>query len=85
MLIHEYETKDHVPLEILSVETGRVLKSFKHALLPNRQVDFIEQFDEKLLIKQDQENLRIADVCSGEMIEVGDGGLGRIVTLRLEF
>jgi hypothetical protein len=27
-------------------------------------VDFIEQFNEKLLVKQENENLQILDVCS---------------------
>ena len=47
LLIHDYEGKDHVPLKILSVEDGNVLKEFKHDLLPGRTVDFVEQFDEK--------------------------------------
>ena len=72
LLIHDYEGKDHVPLKILSVEDGNVLKEFKHDLLPGRTVDFVEQFDEKLLVKQEKENLRIADVCTGTCIEVAN-------------
>jgi len=36
----------------------------------NRKVDFIEQFNEKLLVKQDKENLQIIDVRNSELIEV---------------
>lgn len=72
LLIHEYEDKDHVPLKILNVENGQVLKEFKFKLLPDRLVDFVEQFDEKLLVKQEKENLRIADVCTGACIEVAN-------------
>ncbi|QDZ22289.1 hypothetical protein HOP50_07g48270 [Chloropicon primus] len=72
LLIHDYENKDHVPLKILSVEDGKVLKEFMHPLMPNRMVDFVEQFDEKLLVKQEKENLRITDVCSGACIEVAN-------------
>jgi hypothetical protein len=51
-----------VPLEILSIEDGTVLKSFNHLLHRNKKVDFIEQFNEKLLVKQENENLQILDV-----------------------
>jgi len=33
-------------------ETGETLKEFKHPLHPNKRIDFIEQFNEKLLVKQ---------------------------------
>ena len=59
-----------VPLQILNVETGAVLKSFEHALTPNRGVEFVEQFNEKLLVKQEHEDLLIVDVCTGKHITV---------------
>lgn len=52
----------HVPLKIISIEDGTVLKSFNHLLHRNKKVDFIEQFNEKLLVKQEDENLQILDV-----------------------
>ena len=42
----------HVPLKVLSIETGDVLQSFKHQLHRSKKIDFIEQFNEKLLVKQ---------------------------------
>lgn len=54
----------HVPLKILSIEDGTVLKSFNHLLHRNKKVDFIEQFNEKLLVKQENENLQILDVSN---------------------
>ncbi|KAG9138899.1 hypothetical protein Leryth_007520 [Lithospermum erythrorhizon] len=60
----------HVPLKILSIEDGTVLKSFKHLLHRNKKVDFIEQFNEKLLVKQENENLQILDVRNSDVIEV---------------
>ncbi|KAL9342217.1 hypothetical protein Peur_065542 [Populus x canadensis] len=50
-----------VPLEILSIEDGNVLKSFNHLLHRNKKVDFIEHFNEKLLVKQENENLQKGD------------------------
>ena len=38
------------------------LKSFSLPLKPNKKIDFIEQFNEHLLIKQERENLQILDV-----------------------
>ncbi|KAL3653375.1 hypothetical protein CASFOL_003056 [Castilleja foliolosa] len=65
-------TKAHggVPLKILSIEDGTVLKSFSHLLHKNKKVDFIEQFNEKLLVKQENENLQIVDVRNTEITEV---------------
>jgi hypothetical protein len=53
---------DHIPLKIVSIETGEVLKSFKHKLNKDLKIDFIEQFNEKLLVKQENSNLQILDV-----------------------
>ncbi|EPS58623.1 hypothetical protein M569_16190, partial [Genlisea aurea] len=59
-----------VPLKILSIEDGTVLKSFKQLLHRNKKVDFIEQFNEKLIVKQENENLQIVDVRNGDITEV---------------
>ena len=72
LLINDYEGKDHVPLKILSVDDGKCLKEFNHPLVRDRVVDFVEQFDEKLLVKQERENLRITDVCTGKCVEVAN-------------
>eukprot|EP01018_Ginkgo_biloba_P004599 Gb_06373 [translate_table: standard] len=60
----------HVPLRILSIEDGTVLKAFNHLLHRNKKVDFIEQFNEKLLVKQENENLQILDVRNAQLTEV---------------
>lgn len=64
MLLIFAKSSSHVPLKILSIEDGTVLKSFNHLLHRNKKVDFIEQFNEKLLVKQEDENLQILDVSS---------------------
>lgn len=69
LLIYE-RCASHVPLKILSIEDGTVLKDFKHLLHRNKKVDFIEQFNEKLLVKQDNENLQILDVRNSQLTEV---------------
>ncbi|CAN0880059.1 hypothetical protein LINGRAHAP2_LOCUS13437 [Linum grandiflorum] len=70
MLLIFNRSSSHVPLKILSIEDGTVLKSFNHLLHRNKKVDFIEQFNEKLLVKQENENLQILDVRNSELIEV---------------
>lgn len=62
MLLIFTKNQGGVPLKILSIEDGTVLKSFNHLLHRNKKVDFIEQFNEKLLVKQENENLQIVDV-----------------------
>ncbi|CAK9145873.1 unnamed protein product [Ilex paraguariensis] len=70
MLLIFTKASGHVPLKILSIEDGMVLKSFNHLLHRNKKVDFIEQFNEKLLVKQENENLQILDVRNSELTEV---------------
>lgn len=70
MILIFNRSQSHVPLKILSIEDGSVLKDFNHLLHRDKKVDFIEQFNEKLLVKQDNENLQILDVRSGELKEV---------------
>lgn len=70
MLLIFTRASSHVPLKILSIEDGTVLKSFNHLLHRNKKVDFIEQFNEKLLVKQENENLQILDVRNAEQTEV---------------
>ncbi|XP_077240906.1 uncharacterized protein LOC143881608 [Tasmannia lanceolata] len=70
MLLIFQRAPGYVPLKILSIEDGTVLKSFNHLLHRNKKVDFIEQFNEKLLVKQENENLQILDVRNSELTEV---------------
>ncbi|KAL2570090.1 hypothetical protein AAZV13_18G166500 [Glycine max] len=70
MLLIYNRTSGHIPLKIISIEDGTVLKVFNHLLHRNKKVDFIEQFNEKLLVKQENENLQILDVHNSELMEV---------------
>ncbi|KQK05706.1 uncharacterized protein LOC100844569 isoform X2 [Brachypodium distachyon] len=70
MLLIYTRASSSIPLKILSIEDGTVLKSFSHLLHRNKKVDFIEQFNEKLLVKQEGENLQILDVRNFQLTEV---------------
>ncbi|GLJ54586.1 hypothetical protein SUGI_1172570 [Cryptomeria japonica] len=60
----------HLPLKILSIEDGKVLKSFHHAVLPNKTVHFVELCHDKIFVKQENECLQMVDVQSEKMIEL---------------
>jgi hypothetical protein len=62
MLLQYSRVGRYIPLEILSIEDGKHLRSFKHLLRDYKKVDFLEQFNEKLVIMQEGENLQIIDV-----------------------
>ena len=66
-----YERKgNQVPLEVMSIEDGKKLKSFNHLLAKSKKLEFIEQFNEKLLVKQEGMCLQIVDICTTEIIHV---------------
>jgi hypothetical protein len=46
------------------------VQEFEHRLVPGKKVDFIEQFNNKLLVKQEDENLEIMDVRTGDITQV---------------
>jgi hypothetical protein len=60
----------HIPLKILNIHTGKEIRSLKHLLHRGKRLDFIEQFNEKLLVKQNGENLQILDIITNEIIEI---------------
>nr|KYP42382.1 hypothetical protein KK1_036211 [Cajanus cajan] len=69
MLLISYRVCDHIPLLIVSIEDGTVLKVFNHILQSNKVV-LIESCNEKLLVKQENKNLQILDVPKAELMEV---------------
>ena len=74
LIIHEHRVQEAesgesfavAPLKVLDVETGTTLKDFyrplKQAGGVTKQLEFIEQFNEKLLMKQSGEDLEIFDI-----------------------
>ncbi|KAK4523632.1 hypothetical protein GAYE_PCTG71G1528 [Galdieria yellowstonensis] len=55
----------HLPIKILDIENARCLKEAKIPLYRNKKIEFIEQFGDKLLIKQENETLHIMDIRTG--------------------
>ena len=70
MLVIYNRVADHVPLKVVNIEDGATLRQFNHPLHRTRKIDFIEQFNEKLLVKQENDALQIIDIRSGSRTEV---------------
>mmetsp|Transcript_42037 Transcript_42037/g.68203 ORF Transcript_42037/g.68203 Transcript_42037/m.68203 type:complete len:470 (+) Transcript_42037:210-1619(+) len=66
MLLIYKRKSSYVTLKIISIHDGSVLRKFDHPLHKTKGIDFIEQFNQKLLVKQENEDLQIYDVmdCS---------------------
>eukprot|EP00192_Tetraselmis_astigmatica_P003969 CAMPEP_0117685326 /NCGR_PEP_ID=MMETSP0804-20121206/21669_1 /TAXON_ID=1074897 /ORGANISM="Tetraselmis astigmatica, Strain CCMP880" /LENGTH=468 /DNA_ID=CAMNT_0005496569 /DNA_START=135 /DNA_END=1542 /DNA_ORIENTATION=+ len=65
------QTGNQQPLRILSIEDGTPAKELVYILQPGKTVEFVEQFNEKLLVKQESENLQIVNLRTDCHIEVG--------------
>jgi hypothetical protein len=50
------------PMKIVAIDTGEVLQEFNHPLVRGQKLQFIEQFNEKLLVKQRKQPLHMIDV-----------------------
>jgi len=70
LLIYTVLDAIHVPLKILEIQTGEVLKSFCLTIQKDKKIEFIEQYNEKILIKQENHNLQILDLRTWLVIEV---------------
>ena len=63
-------------LRILSIETGEVLRDVHQPIRPTRKVDILEQFSQRLLLKQEASPLRIVDLLTDKVIKVADTEVG---------
>jgi len=72
MLLIYKRAGESVRLDILSMDSGKVLLSFDHPLERDKAVEFFELFNEKLLVKQEEENLRILDLHTLTLTEAKD-------------
>ena len=62
----------HVPLKLLSIETGETLVELEQPTVPGKKIEFIEQFNEKLLMKQEDSPLKIVDLLTRSVVTVSD-------------
>ena len=64
LLIHARQGS-YVPLKLLAAADGRLRQSFSHLVHRTKKVELLELFHEKLLVKQEGEDLEIVDLHSG--------------------
>jgi len=69
LLIHQRDGP-LLTLDVCSIETSEVLTSLQLVLHRTKRVDFLEQFQEKVLLKQEGEALQIWDIRSRTSLEV---------------
>lgn len=63
LLIHARD-KQRQSLRIINIDNGETLQQFTHVLPKNQKVVFIEQFNEKLLVKQKRAPMQLVDVAA---------------------
>ena len=61
-----------IPLHLLSIETGETLRTLKQPIKRGKKVDIIEQFNEKLMLKQEGSPLLIVDLLTNSVVKVKD-------------
>ena len=52
LVLQQQEGASHVPLKLLSIESGQTLVELDQPTVRGKKIEFIEQFNEKLLLKQ---------------------------------
>jgi len=74
MLLVSDHTKaeNHLPLRLLSIEDGTTLRSLKQPIKKDRDIEVIDQFNEKLLLKQQGSNLLIVDLLTSRVVKLKD-------------
>ena len=60
----------YLPFKLINVKNGKIIKDFRLLLKPNKKLELVEQFDEKILVKQEHEKLIMYDVRNDTQIMV---------------
>eukprot|EP01116_Phalansterium_solitarium_P024278 TRINITY_DN8855_c0_g1_i1.p1 TRINITY_DN8855_c0_g1~~TRINITY_DN8855_c0_g1_i1.p1 ORF type:complete len:439 (-),score=15.22 TRINITY_DN8855_c0_g1_i1:342-1658(-) len=69
LLVHS-KFGGQLPMSVLSVPDGKLIRSFHHGLHRHKQLDFLEQFEEKVVLKQRGKNVQILDINTLSTLEV---------------
>jgi len=70
MLIMQKRQDGLLPLLVRCIETGQVLSEFSQSIEPGKKINIVEQFNEKLILKQEDEPLRIVDLLTQSVVQV---------------
>lgn len=69
LMIYERDTSA-IQLRLLNVRSGKLMRCFFLPLHHDKDIEFIELFNEKLLLKQEEHSLRIFDVITEKVTRV---------------
>eukprot|EP00697_Spironema_sp_BW2_P013812 gnl/Spiro4/4081_TR2035_c0_g1_i1.p1 gnl/Spiro4/4081_TR2035_c0_g1~~gnl/Spiro4/4081_TR2035_c0_g1_i1.p1 ORF type:complete len:429 (+),score=135.12 gnl/Spiro4/4081_TR2035_c0_g1_i1:59-1345(+) len=64
MLLIGRRKTGYVPLTVLNIENGQVLRTFRQILNRTKRVEFVEIFNDCVLLKQADHELRILDIAT---------------------
>ena len=64
------EEETSIPLRLLSIETGEVLRELRQPIRAGKKLDIIEQFNERLMLKQEGSDLLIVDLLKNTVVKV---------------
>lgn len=67
LLLVYHRTPSHLPLKILNLDNGEELFASAFMLHRRKKIEFVEVFSEKILIKQQEEDLFILDIATREV------------------
>ena len=70
LVLRREDGTGHVPLRLLSIETGATLVELEQPIVPGKKMEFVEQFNEKLLLKQEDSPLKIIDLLTRSVVTV---------------
>ena len=70
LVLSREDSAGHVPLRLLSIETGEMLVELEQPVVSGKKMEFVEQFNEKLLLKQEDSPLKIIDLLTRSVVTV---------------
>ena len=70
LVLSRGDSTGHVPLRLLSIETGETLVELEQPIVAGKKMEFVEQFNEKLLLKQEDSPLKIIDLLTRSVVTV---------------
>lgn len=69
LLLHNYSDDQTLPMTLINVHTGEELMKFKFSKI-SKEIEFLEQFNDKIMIKTCEKDLVIYNISTDDKIKV---------------
>ena len=69
LLLHNYSDDQTLPMTLINVHTGDELMKFKFSKI-SKEIEFLEQFNDKIMIKTCEKDLVIYNISTDDKIKV---------------